>query len=220
MSKNFNKNKYNSGVTLIELLVVIAILGIMSATTLVSYSNFKSSMSIQNLADDIALSLRKAQGFAVGTVRTYSNSYGVHFMMNSDLTKPISGSKKSFILFANIDNFSKYDTSNNMCGSPQSGNECLEMLQITSSDEIYKIVYGLAGYSGWREMEVRNGESIDVFFTRPHVEPTFCYKSNPDTSDCNEGADIGYIKIFVQSTRDPNNNKIITVWNNGQISVS
>jgi len=219
MLKNFHKTKYNSGVTLIELLVVIAILGIMSTTTLVSYNNFRSSMSIQNLADDIALSVRKAQGFAIGTVHSYRGSYGIHFSIDP-IFKPARSSKKSFILFANIDNPFKYDVSNEQCGKPESGNECLELLQIISSDEIYEIRYGTMRVTGgWRETKINTKESIDIFFIRPNAEPTFCFKSNQASLTCTE-SEIVYIKIFVRSTRDPGTYKIVTIWNNGQISVS
>lgn len=220
MLKNFHKNKYNSGVTIIELLVVITILAIMSATTLFSYSKFRSTMSIQNLADDIALSIRKAQSFAVGTIHSYSDSYGVHFTTSSDTSRPFRSSQKAFVLFANISDYSKYNYGSGICGSPTLGNECLEILQITSSDEIYKIIYGTAGLNDWREFEVRSSESVDVFFRRPNLEPTFCFKSNPNTSFCNEDIDIAYIKILVQNVNNPGIYKTITIWNNGQISVS
>ena len=63
MSKNKNKMKYNSGITIIELLVVISIFIIISGITIFNYSKFKSTATLQNLADDIALSVRRVQGY-------------------------------------------------------------------------------------------------------------------------------------------------------------
>jgi prepilin-type N-terminal cleavage/methylation domain-containing protein len=95
------KNK-KAGVTLIELMVVISIFAIISATVIVDYRSFSSSISTQNLADDIALSIRKAQGYAIG-VRGYNNifnGYGIHFALDiKDVEGPYYCSSKLFILF-------------------------------------------------------------------------------------------------------------------------
>ena len=61
MFKRLNKNKYNRGMTLVELIVVLAIFMIILGLTIFDYSSFKSTTTIQNLADDIALTIRKAQ---------------------------------------------------------------------------------------------------------------------------------------------------------------
>ena len=100
-----------------------------------------SFLSIKNLADDIALTVRRAQGFAIG-VRGYSTDfsqgYGIHFTSNtgSDI---YAGSNKAFILFADISNYNQYDNSSATCGEPSAGDECLELLSITSMDKITEI---------------------------------------------------------------------------------
>jgi prepilin-type N-terminal cleavage/methylation domain-containing protein len=219
MFKNFHKNKYNSGpastqggVTLIELMVVIVIFVIMSGVVLFNYSQFRSSTSIQNLADDIALSIRKAQSYAIGvrgSSGAFNFGYGVHFT-TADSTSENAGSNKSFVLFANIDNDNKYDSSS-QCGNPTSGNECLEVLNITSADEISEISVRVNG-----EKNVR--DTLDIFFKRPNPEPTFCARNGPSDA-CIFSNDISSIEIKISNDSDLGVYKTITIWNNGQISV-
>jgi len=214
MFKNFNKNKYNSGVTLIELLVVISIFVIISTTTIFSYGKFNSSLSLQNLSDDIALSVRKAQGYAIG-VRgisgSFSDSYGIHFTLSS--ANPLyKGSNKSFILFADISGDNQYYQTSSTCGIPTSTNECLELLSITSADKIIGI--SLNGDS----INLSTTDSIDLLFKRPNPEPTFCYRTGGSGS-CS-ATSISDVKIKIASDNSPATYKTIIISNNGQISVS
>lgn len=218
MFRNFHKNKYDRGVTLIELIVVIAIFVVISGITIFNYGEFNSSLSLQNLADDIALSVRKTQGYAIG-VRGYNGifgkGYGIHFTTNTNTSDLFAGSNKSFILFANINGNDEYNyNSSGTCGSPNSSNECLEVLNITSSDKIYEISVKDSG----AEHTVNDG-SLDIFFERPNPEPTFCAR-NSLGGGCNFSNNISYIKIKILNDRSPGVYKTITISNNGQISVS
>lgn len=226
MFKNFYKNKYNSGsarpsysggVTLIELLVVIFIFMVISSITIFNYNKFNSSLSTKNLVDDIALSVRRAQGYAIG-VRGYSDlfsyGYGIHFTANPVISDLSAGSNKSFILFANINNNETYDHNFTGCGNPTDQNECLEVLNITSSDKIFDIFVESGG-----SHTIINEGSLDIFFKRPNPEPTFCARDSSSGS-CNFSNDISYIKIRVLNDKNPGVYKAITISNNGQISVS
>lgn len=222
MFKNFKNKK--SGVTIIELMVVISIFAVISSTILVNYRDFSSSISTQNLADDIALSIRKAQGYAIG-VRGYNNifsGYGIHFAINiNGVVGPYYGSNKLFILFANINpnNNNRYDYTGGdlkICGEPLAENECLEALSITSSNYISSIEVMISGGNKERLVDV-----LDISFNRPNPEPLFCARLNDDLSDqCLYGKDVIYAKIIVSSLKDPDISKIIIIYNNGQISVS
>ena len=217
MSKNFHKNKYNSGVTLIELLVVIFIFMILTGITIFNYGKFNSSLSIQNLADDIALTVRRAQGFAIG-VRGFGSSfnqgYGIHFTANQG--SDFAGSNKAFVLFADINtnpiNKYHYDNSN-ICGSPSLGNECIEVLRIVSADEI-SAIYLNDGLNS-----LPQGGTVDILFKRPNPEPTFCVRSNLLSDSCDSGA-ISSVRIKISNITNPETFKIITISNNGQINVS
>lgn len=220
MSKNFHKNKNNSGVTLIELLVVIFIFMVISSITIFSYGKFNSSLSLQNLADDIALSARRAQGYAIG-VRGYNNSfsegYGIHFSTNTDISNLSAGSNKSFVLFANINNDDKYNHGSTTCGSPTTTNECLEILNITSSDRISDFYVERNG----SEVLIEGEAMLDVFFKRPNPEPVFCIRNSLNSnSSCDYDVNISYVKIRVTNDQNPGVYKTIMISNNGQISVS
>ena len=214
MFKNFTKNKYKKGFTLVELIVVISIFVMISSIALFNYGKFRSSLSLQNLSDDIALAMRRAQGYAIGVRGAgggFAAGYGVHFTANPS-GNSYGGSSKSFILFADIDDNLKYDHSSDICGSPVSGNECLELLSITSADSISSI------YINNSNIPMPASDTIDISFKRPNPEPTFCYRVNGSGSCFRR--DISNIEVGISSDGNSSINKIITIYNTGQISVS
>lgn len=220
MFKNFHKNKYNSGFTFTELLVVMAIFMIITSITIFNYGSFNASISIQNLADDIALSVRRTQSFAIGVQGArgiFSDGYGVHFTTDTTSSKYF-GSKKSFVLYADLNTSTLYKyTYNNSstCGTPTSTNECLELLNIISADEIKDI--RLNGESGGRSPT----GTIDIIFKRPDPAPYFCYRMNNTQSSCTlEGNNISSVQIMVSNIADTGISKVVNIAINGQISVS
>lgn len=214
------KNSHNkkNGFTLIELIVVISIMAIMSGVAIFNYSDFRAHVSLQNLADDVALSVRKAQSYAIG-VRGYNNlfsGYGVHFNLDSKNNGSHFGDNKSFIIFANIDNDDIYRTDGKDCGQPSKENECLENLTITGPDKISEIIIGL---KGGEEIRTKEEGVLDIFFNRPNPEPSFCFRKSYNNGSCDEDSSISYVKIAVSNINNTDKNKIITIWNNGQISI-
>jgi len=226
MFKKFYKNKYNSGMTLIELLVVIMIFLIITSITIFNYGNFNSSVSIQNLADDIALSVRKAQGYAIGVRGAndlFDNGYGVHFTTNELVPgKEYMGSNKSFVLFADlppspgVESDNKYEYGTGICGKPVVGNECMEVLNIVSADQISAITFS----EDSTIKTVPSSGTFDIWFKRPDPEPHFCYRQSASNSGCDSGEKITYVNIKISSIANPDVFKMITISNNGQISVS
>lgn len=227
MFKNFKKLKYNKGVTLVELLVVIFIFVVISGITIFNYSRFNSSLSIQNLADDIALSVRKAQGYAIGvhsaTGGTFTIGYGIHFTVNPSFVNNVySGTNKSFILFTDMGNAStstqdKMYNYGNACGTPAIGSECLEALNITSTDKISGIKYYTTSLIDGSSPSTA---TLDVVFKRPNPEPIFCYKTTVGDSSCAASSGISYVQIILLSGDGSGTTKTITISNSGQISVS
>lgn len=139
--------KYNSGVTLLELIVVISIFMILTAIGIFDYNKFKSSISTQNLADDIALSIRKAQNLAVGVSNvsnSYQNKYGVYFS---------KGDPTQFIIFTeDIPDNGQYDDG-----------EAIETLIIKNGDKISAI----------KDDKGNDLNDVDIIFQRPNPEPVF-----------------------------------------------
>ena len=226
---NFSfKTKYIKGATLLEMMVVIGIFVVISAVTVFNYGQFNSSMSTQNLVDDIALSVRKAQSYAIG-VRgindTFIGGYGVRFSI-----KPLTSgeeyksSNKSFVVFAEMGSSEpnqRYDYgAYNGCGVPVVNNECLEILKILSSDEISSIKIFGAGDS--LKATLSTGDVLDILFYRPNPEPIFCYRSNPVSEYCLlDSTEAVYVKIEVKNNAGGVETiRSIRISNSGQISVS
>ena len=225
MFKIFHKNKLSKiprdlsrGVTLVELLVVVSIFMVISSITIFSYGKFNSSLSTQNLADDIALTVRRAQGYAIG-VRSANNiftvGYGIHFTMKANPSNQYDGSNRSFVLFADIGSPTLYRNSFS-CGTlPNSSEECIEILNITSSDYISGMTYTKGGTT----YSVPSDGIIDITFKRPNPEPVFCYRSSMTKSSCDESAGISNISIKITNDKSVGMYKTIIISNNGQISV-
>lgn len=221
MSKNKNKMKYNSGITIIELLVVISIFIIISGITIFNYSKFKSTATLQNLADDIALSVRRVQGYAIG-VKGYNDEfnrpYGIHFTSNPEVVSQYSGSSRSFILFIDMNDNGKYDAGSS-CGIPSEDSECLEVLSVNNTNMVSEIHI----IENNNDIIIDKEDTLAILFKRPNPEPgLFCYgDSSNDTSFCDPlSAEISSVQIRVANPNSYDTHKDIIVNSNGQISVS
>lgn len=203
--------------TIMEMIVVIAILMIISTMIIFNYGKFESSISLQNLADDIALSVREAQSYAIGARglpgEGFFNGYGIHFSLSDPIsTNNIAGSKKSFVFFANVedDGSYNYSSSDNTCGSPEKDNECYKVISISSADYISNIKTKESKVAD--EEDIKENDSVDIIFTRPYPEPKLCLDKN-----CNESFE--YFKIEIKNPRTEES-KYIQITNTGQINVS
>lgn len=79
-----------SGFTLIELLVVTAILILITGLMLANNTKFGGKVLLENLAYDMALSVRQAQVYGISVQRfgadIYSAGYGMHFSLSTPTT--------------------------------------------------------------------------------------------------------------------------------------
>lgn len=74
------------GFTLAEMVVVIGIIAIVSSVVLANNNKFGGQVLLQNLAYDIALSIRQAQVYGIAVQRfnnEYASAYGMHFSVSS-----------------------------------------------------------------------------------------------------------------------------------------
>jgi len=210
---NLFKTSINKGFTLVELMVVISIFVIISGVAIFDYGNFRSTVSLQNLTDDIALSIRKAQGFAIGAravsgTTDFNKSYGMHFS-TLDILNQLDGSKKSFLMFNSDASNKFYDyNTDTVCGSP---NECMELFKISTADII-------------KEIKSDDGSvlnSIDISFKRPDSKAFFCSRSTKVNS-C-DIRNISRVDITISNGQTDSSKlktRVISVQNTGQISIS
>lgn len=213
-----NKKQINqAGVTLIEMLVVIAIFGMISSVLLFNYSDFSTGVSLKNLTQDVALTLRKAQTYATsvqslpnGSLTTDFPSYGMSFSANTTSSGNYVPYNKRFVLFADIPvSNKKYDASN-FCGSPSAGNECVDSITITSGDKIVSVCSNASG------SEVCSSDgTVDISFQRPSPDAIICYRTVSDPTNCVSGT-ASYAKIILQSAKGIS--RSILIWNTGQIA--
>jgi prepilin-type N-terminal cleavage/methylation domain-containing protein len=195
-----------SGMTLIELIVVVVIISLVSAVLMFSYSGFSNSANLRNLAQEVALSVRKSQVYATSVSRSGSSygSYGVSFSSESSVPSPRADSKR-FVLFADLptpDN--KYNSPSSVCDG-----ECLEIFSISSGDRISKV----EACTNTSCTTVLNGETLDIVFRRPSPDANICI--NRTSSPCS-GA-YSYARITIQSPKMVE--RTVSVWTTGQISV-
>ena len=226
MNNNNNKkilltDGLNRGVTLIEMLVVVAIVALVSTVIIFNYSDFSNNVSVRALAQEVALGVRKAQTYATSVRNvdgTTGNSslypaYGISFAIKQ--TSKTSPYEKQFVLFADIpDNGEKvgdgvYNTKDS-CGTPQFGDECAEMFNITSADKIVK----LCTTTGGAKEDCFTDKAVDIVFRRPSPDANICI----DSGGVCQTEKPAYVKIVIESAKGLQ--KTITVWNTGQISVN
>lgn len=218
LKNNHNKIK-NKAFTLVELMVTISIFLVISSVVIFNYGDFKSTVSLQNLTDDIALSIRKAQSYAIGAkgtgsvVKDFTNSYGIHFSVDSNGTG-LDGSNKSFVLFYSLSTSKMYPSVNS--GTCANGsNNCVELFTITGKNKIDGIILNNGS------VESSKSGSLDISFLRPDPRAYFCYRANASSGIC-DIATISSASIIIsngQTDLSLKKGKMITVQNTGQISI-
>jgi len=191
MKKNNLFFKKNDGFTLLELIVSISIFVIVSTVVLANYSKYSGRVSIENLAHEIAISIRQAQVFGqnireFGAGSNQFPSYGVHFD---------STNKNSFVFFADVNGNKKYDSPD--CVSV--GTECIERFIIQTGSSISD----LCGDT------VCSRDSLDVTFTRP----------DPDAYILSNGAGSPHSTGDIVVTTNKGESKKVVVSAVGQISI-
>ncbi len=201
----------NKGMTFMELIVIISLFGIIASVVLFNSRDFSSNISLQNLAQDIALTIKRAQttsasgGYNALFVLPNKPSYGVY----------IHPDEQSFYYFADLDNNGRLDSidpTNRACGTPVIGDECIEQYTISGNDDIKEVCVNskLAAPGDCSTMS-----SLEVVFKRPNLDATVLFSG---VATSTSGAQIVDGKVTIQSA-DGARNKNIIIWATGQISV-
>lgn len=215
-----------AGVTLIEMLVVVAIIAVISSVIMFNYSDFSTNVSVRNLSQEVALSIRKAQTYAT-SVRSVDGTsiqdssayagYGISFSTNDTASDPYLPTSKQFVLFVDIpagdaDTQGAYSSQMATCGAPTSSiNECVESFGISTADKIVAICGGdVSGYVSNPSdptSPCSGTGTVDISFKRPSPDARILYNGQPSA----------YAQIILQSAKGLRRG--ITVWNTGQIGV-
>jgi hypothetical protein len=185
---------------------VTAIIAIISGVLLVSNSRFGGQVLLENLAYDIALSIRQAQVYGLSVQRfgtnTFSAGYGVHFDTST-------ATQTSFPTFADaITVNGLYDAPGGTCGSP------CELVQATTLERGFRISK-LCVPAGADSATCTSVPTLDVLFKRPEPDAWISASGLSCTlslGPCHESA-----RVVVSSPRGDVTS--VVVENNGQISV-
>lgn len=194
------------GFTLVEMIVVVGIITLISGLVLVNNNSFSGNVILQNLAYDIALSVRQAQVYGISVQRfngIFGSAYGMHFQVDSS-------NASTYALFADA-----LDPVNGLYDCPSPGTASCELVQSTTVGQGYRISSVCVTSAGGTQ---QCGSRLDVTFKRP--EPDACIAINGESPLNAAGACTGgaaSARIVVTSPQGKTKSVVVDV--NGQISV-
>lgn len=187
------------GFSFVEFIVIISIFAIMAGVALFNFRGFNSSVSLNNLAHDIALTIRQAQVYGIsasegGDVNPVSQVRGVYFPYIT------SAFDTQFIIFLDT------DPASNMASiiTYDAGVDVdLDKVGITTQDRITDIAIGsdAAGATSCTS-------EVVIAFKRPNPNSMIFCGQTP-------GA---FARITITNTVS-GDEKFIEVWPTGQIAV-
>jgi type II secretory pathway pseudopilin PulG len=222
----------SKGMTFLELVVVMGIFAAIAATVLFNHRDFSTNVALQNLSQEVALQLKRAQTDAVsGKTPTLSDaqeaninnllsldwtpSYGIAF--NSDLHPG------EFFYYFNRDDagndfldFYDLETGSYSLGDCEvSGDsECLEEIYLPGNVVIDLICFdfdqiisgGTCADSGGVE-----ADSAYISFTRP--------RGNASIMEFDDGSGSYAGNVFIRLSTAFGGQRFVTVWESGYISI-
>ena len=220
----------NKGFTLIEFVVIISIFAIMAGVALVNFAGFKSNVGLNNLAHDVALTVRQAQVFGWAT-RTDSgaNNNTIQFVGNDPDGNPVRyADGVYFNSTAGVFDkwFTLYTKNDSQPGNEfySAGDIDVDKIQIQGPNHISGIYY--ADSKGALELGTGNTiptgntpiESLSIAFSRPHPEAIF-FDGASNLSLL--GPQSTYVGIYISADTDAPGvaQHVITISRFGEIAV-
>jgi len=182
-------------------MVVTGIFMILSSVVLATNARFGNLIILQNLANDMALSVRQAQVYGIA-VRRYQGtnfdvSYGMHF------TLPAADTASIYELFADVNRNGIYDT----------GDSIIESTTLKGGYSITALCARAVGSS----VEDCTVEQLDVVFRRP--EPDACISVGGSTTFNSNFACVStYDKASIRVDSNRGQTATVVVEMSGQIS--
>ncbi len=205
---------FSSGLTFIELIVVIAIIGIIGGVIAFRYSDFSTGISLQNTAQEIALTVEQAQRYAISGaagVGSFNSrpTYGVYFNLDATSIPALDDGShdKEFVIFKDSGDLQTQDYffDGLPCGQ-QSGSECLDRITIQTGDRITDICAN-------EKTDPQNATCgvpmpVNITFQRPFPQALIVL---------GDGSKPGDVEIKLISPKLVT--RTVVVWATGQISV-
>gem|GEM_PF-607869 len=220
---------FSRGFSLLEMLVVIAILGVMTSIIIGNRQRFNESVTVTNLAYDVALSIRESQvygiavqGFDIGGAISFDYGYGVYFQ-EPDADDPIL----TYTLF--LDRGPYDDGSGNIVhgvGAPDQMFDPADDIVISNYtlNEGYSLevcvhdatVADPSSYDFCTGAIPAEIEAAAVTFVRPDPDAKFLYYEEGLGWIGAASFDKLRVRVFAP---DPSNFRDIIVYSNGQVAV-
>lgn len=186
---------------MVELLAVTAIIVVVSGVVLANNSQFGGVVILENLAYDVALSIRQAQVYGISVARfgqdTFSAGYGISFNMSSPTT---------YALYADVYPSAEGDG----IFQPDQG----ELVQLSTFNQGYTIADICTTTSSGVET-CGSSSRLDVLFKRP--EPDAWLSAGGDSCTLSTSVCKSSATIKIASPRGDVMSVIVDA--NGQISV-
>lgn len=187
---------------MIELLAVIGIIVLVSGVVLANNSRFGGVVILENLAYDVALSVRQAQVYGISVARFGTGTFDAGYGISIDRASPTS-----YVLFADaVQVNGLYD-----CSSPGLGT--CELVQASTLNQGYSVsdvcVTSATG------VEQCGKSRVDILFKRPEPDAWISI----DSASCTQTLSLcaASARVVLQSPRGDLMSVIVDA--NGQISV-
>ncbi len=204
-----NRAHLDRGFTIAEIMVVLGIFAVVSGIILFNYQSFRTNTTVNTVSQEIALTVRKAQSYALGLQATgiLANlpikGYGVRF----ESTRP--DQITFFTELSPVDN--QFTTSTNFCGAPVPGEECIEYYRIETGDKIEDLIV-----DGEVLKLTDPASSVDVIFKKPSGDVVFCVHKFGSTCSSAVSTPVSVFDIVLVSPDGVR--KYVHIFGNGQIS--
>ena len=224
----------HKGFTLIEFIVILSIFAIMAGVALVNFAGFRSNVGLNNLAHDIALTIRQAQVFGWASQSDNNNPNNIDVIQLDPLThNPVRFADGAYFKYDNgafADNFILYSKNDSAAtheyytdGLPVP-DRIVDTIKIQGPNHISSIRSAsqksdllLNTQHQIPQSTSAVSDSFSVAFSRPHPEALFFQGMNSITD--------GYVGIYISADSDCPNTQctiaehVITISRFGEIAV-
>ncbi len=192
------------------MLVVVAIVIIVTSMALANLPNFRDRLSLDVVAQEIAVQTRGAQVF--GSATSYGGSglifpsYGMYFN---------TGQSKMFLLFSDLGDLDQNFTYDG--NVPPHPGDCGDISLSECSQQYYiNAPVKIVAINIFNNSEQIPVSSLSVVYPRPDTDARFCTSEIP--ADCIPPNTIQRAEIVIKADRS-GEQRIIAIYNNGQIAV-